>query len=113
LPELAVLVGPYYRSPVEAVEMTKRSAGKGHRFGGDWTDTKLDVIARYLESYTTALHDKPTKEHPFRKAYIDAFAGTGYRDARQENGSSKKNLCFPTLPGQNNRHCSMGLLASR
>jgi hypothetical protein len=61
----------------------KRSTGgRTHRFGGDWTTAKLDVIASYLESYTTALKDKPSKEYPFVKGYIDAFAGTGYRDAR-------------------------------
>ena len=41
----------------------KRSTGgRTHRFGGDWTTAKLDVIARYLASYTTALKDKPSKE---------------------------------------------------
>jgi hypothetical protein len=64
----------------------KRSTGaRTHRFGGDWTTAKLDVIARYLASYTTALKDKPSKEHPFVKGYIDAFAGTGYRDARRDD----------------------------
>ena len=28
--------------------------GKAHRFGGDWTTTKLEVLASYLSSYTTA-----------------------------------------------------------
>lgn len=48
--------------------------GPTHRFGGDWTATKLEILRRYLEAYTTAL-----KNQPFRTAYIDAFAGTGYR----------------------------------
>ncbi|HSN87955.1 MAG TPA: three-Cys-motif partner protein TcmP, partial [Thermoanaerobaculia bacterium] len=48
--------------------------GPAHRFGGDWTATKLEILRRYLEAYTTAL-----KNQPFRTAYIDAFAGTGYR----------------------------------
>src|SRR5262245_39611513 len=62
--------------------MTKPASGKAHKFGGDWTTTKLDVLAGYLHSYTTALKDKPSKERPFSKAYIDAFAGTGYREAQ-------------------------------
>lgn len=39
-----------------------RSTSKGstHRFGGDWTDAKLEVLAKYLKSYTTALEGKPT-----------------------------------------------------
>jgi len=28
-----------------------------HRFGGDWTTSKLNVLAGYLKSYTTALKD--------------------------------------------------------
>jgi three-Cys-motif partner protein len=47
-----------------------------HRFGGTWTDEKLQVLEGYLSAYTTAL-----KNTSFRKGYIDAFAGTGYREA--------------------------------
>lgn len=48
---------------------------RSHTFGGDWTTKKLDILARYLQSYTTAL-----KKQPFVTEYIDAFAGTGYRE---------------------------------
>jgi hypothetical protein len=52
----------------------KRSiGGRAHRFGGDWTTAKLNVIAGYLGSYTTALKDKPSEEHSFVKGYIDAL----------------------------------------
>jgi len=84
--------------------MTKkeRGSGKAHRFGGSWTSTKLDVLAGYLKSYTTALKDKPTVEQPFRTGYIDAFAGTGYRDARVESsgGPPAQSLLFPDLAEQ-------------
>lgn len=75
--------------------------GPTHRFGGDWTTAKLDVLAKYLASYTTALKDKPSKNQPFRKGYIDAFAGTGYRDARHDDGSaeSSQGLLLPDLAG--------------
>ncbi|MCH5373836.1 MAG: three-Cys-motif partner protein TcmP, partial [Planctomycetes bacterium] len=43
-----------------------------HRFGGPWTEIKLDVLRRYLAAYTTAL-----KKQRFRLLYIDAFAGSG------------------------------------
>ncbi len=78
---------------------TTQRGSKAHRFGGDWTTAKLDVLAQYLASYTTALKDKPSKEHPFHKAYIDAFAGTGYREARSENGpgESSQALLLPDL----------------
>jgi three-Cys-motif partner protein len=71
---------------------------KDHRFGGDWTTAKLDVLSRYLTSYTTALKDKPTRERPFRKAYIDAFAGTGYR-TQKESPTSHWGF-FPDLAGK-------------
>jgi three-Cys-motif partner protein len=74
----------------------KERSNKGHRFGGDWTTAKLRVLAGYLSSYTTALKDKPSPEHPFRKGYIDAFAGTGYRDVRRDNDPTLSPL-FPDL----------------
>lgn len=75
------------------------SKGKAHSFGGPWTTTKLDVLAKYLAAYTTALRDKPTVARPFRKAYIDAFAGTGYRTLRREpeGEDSSEQLLFPDL----------------
>jgi len=75
---------------------------KGHRFGGDWTTRKLEVLARYLRSYTTALKDKPTAANPFRKAFIDAFAGTGYREARRDEKklATTQDLLFPDFAGQ-------------
>jgi three-Cys-motif partner protein len=72
--------------------------GKANRFGGDWTQTKLDVLKEYLGAYTKALKDKPTAAQPFRKAYIDAFAGTGSRAARErETSGSPETLLFPDL----------------
>jgi three-Cys-motif partner protein len=82
---------------------TKQAKGvRSHRFGGDWTTAKLDVLAKYLASYTTALKDKPSSAHPFRKGYIDAFAGTGYRDARHDDksGNSSQGLLLPDLAEQ-------------
>lgn len=73
------------------------SRGRAHRFGGDWTSAKLEVLAGYLRAYTTALQGKPTKERPFRKAYIDAFAGTGYRTEKHEEPSRQRDLAFPDL----------------
>jgi len=48
-------------------------------FGGDWTEQKLKALGSYLAAYTTVL-----KKQPFHKAYIDAFAGTGYREESSE-----------------------------
>lgn len=77
----------------------RKRRGRAHRFGGTWTTEKLDVLEKYLSSYTTALRDKPSRGRPFRKAYIDAFAGTGYREAHREDelGASSQALLFPDL----------------
>lgn len=47
-------------------------------FGGPWTERKLSVVRRYLQTYAQAL-----KNQPFTRVYIDAFAGTGERTGRQ------------------------------
>ena len=50
-------------------------------FGGPWTERKLSVVRRYLETYAQAL-----KYKRFQRVYIDAFAGTGDRmDKRRES----------------------------
>ncbi len=82
--------------------MTPRKSKKDtaqHQFGGEWTSQKLEILAKYLQSYTLALKNKPTDASPFRKAYIDAFAGSGYRDPNNKIGrsDSTQNLWFPEL----------------
>lgn len=77
------------------VARKSKSSGKAHVFGGDWTSTKLAIIGDYLSRYTTAL-----KDQPFTKAYIDAFAGTGYR---AEAGSDDGALVFPALADEGPR----------
>jgi three-Cys-motif partner protein len=73
--------------------MTGNRSDREHRFGGDWTTRKLDVLAGYLTSYTSAL-----KNSPFQKLYVDAFAGTGYRDVRRDDDAkSSQNPLFPEL----------------
>lgn len=54
-----------------------------HAFGGNWTDQKLDAFARYMKAYATALQYKPSKDRPFVRLYVDAFAGTGTRAKRK------------------------------
>jgi len=59
-------------------------------FGGDWTEEKLNRIRKYLPAYTTIL-----KEYNFKYAYIDAFAGTGYRTLKDTDEQSQ--LLLPEL----------------
>lgn len=66
---------------------------KEHRFGGEWTNIKLKVLANYLESYTNAL-----KNTRFQKLYIDAFAGTGYRDTRRaDENDTPQSMLYPDM----------------
>jgi len=46
-------------------------------FGGDWTERKLDALNQYLRAYAKAL-----SKTNFTRVYIDAFAGTGYREQK-------------------------------
>lgn len=54
-----------------------------HRFGGPWTDEKLQVVLSYLGFFTRALGGKFS-----RVVYIDAFAGTGSREFEDEFGET-------------------------
>ncbi|MCP5201091.1 MAG: three-Cys-motif partner protein TcmP [Gammaproteobacteria bacterium] len=48
-----------------------------HRFGGIWTQRKLDLLRKYLAFYTRALAGRGFTLH-----YADAFAGTGTQNLR-------------------------------
>ncbi len=51
-----------------------------HSFGGSWTLIKLATLEKYLKAFNVALKDKPLKNKPFTRIYIDGFAGTGRCD---------------------------------
>ena len=83
--------------------MSKKRGKTGkdvHRFGGDWTAQKLGVLGDYLCAYTTAL-----KKAPFRKIYIDAFAGSGFREPSKpsQTQSPDQSLLFPESDESNRR----------
>jgi three-Cys-motif partner protein len=63
-------------------------------FGGDWTEDKLARIRKYLPAYTTIL-----SKYNYKYAYIDAFAGTGYRELRDKElqGEDIQIPLFPEL----------------
>ena len=50
---------------------------RGDKFGGPWTEQKLECVSKYLHSYTQIMKDRD-----FHFAYIDALAGTGYRELK-------------------------------
>jgi three-Cys-motif partner protein len=59
-------------------------------FGGDWTEEKLRRVEKYLKACNVAL-----KKQTFTREYIDAFAGTGYREVRQPDSPGQ--LLLPEL----------------
>jgi three-Cys-motif partner protein len=72
--------------------MSEDRKERDHQFGGEWTTLKLNVLRNYLQSYTKALRNQP-----FHKIYIDAFAGTGYRNAGEEDEDRAQNTLFPDM----------------
>jgi three-Cys-motif partner protein len=60
------------------------------RFGGGWSDEKLDALRSYLSAYTQAL-----SKTSFERIYIDAFAGAGTREVTPD---SEDQLFEETLP---------------
>jgi three-Cys-motif partner protein len=60
------------------------------QFGGGWTAEKLLCVQKYIRAYATIMN-----KQPFRFAYIDAFAGTGYSELQAEKDETE--ILFPEL----------------
>jgi three-Cys-motif partner protein len=52
-----------------------------HKYGGPWSEVKLDAVEYYLQCYSKALTPKNMDIW-----YIDAYAGSGDREASRETG---------------------------
>ncbi len=65
----------------------------GQIFGGNWTEQKLECVRKYLQAYTTIM-----SKQRFDFAYIDAFAGTGYRELILDEDINEP--LFPELDNQ-------------
>lgn len=53
-------------------------SGVVHRFGGDWTEEKLDRLSKYLRAYMTIFTANEWARR-YSTHYVDAFAGSGTR----------------------------------
>jgi three-Cys-motif partner protein len=71
----------FYRKPLVEKVTKVMSRVAEHRFGGPWTEIKLDAVEYYLRFYASAL-----KAKGFSLWYIDAFAGSGSREVDREVG---------------------------
>lgn len=65
---------------------------KHQRFGGDWTQEKLERVRKYLSAYTTIFATNPRARH-LKPVYVDAFAGSGYRANKRKKFAT--NDVFP------------------
>jgi three-Cys-motif partner protein len=59
-----------------------------HRFGGTWTERKLEALREYLVQYQLIFTKNPSARK-LRTIYVDAFAGTGERDASEFAGQAQ------------------------
>lgn len=72
--------------------MSHEVAETAQRFGGDWTQEKLEILRAYLETYTTAL-----KKRGFKLCYVDAFAGSGSIEAHEDQDGRQLLEGSPTM----------------
>jgi three-Cys-motif partner protein len=63
---------------------------QGHSFGDDWTEQKLEILRKFLPAYTNIM-----ARHNFRFAYVDAFAGTGYRTVKTHDKDEWQKSALP------------------
>ncbi|MCH6578434.1 MAG: three-Cys-motif partner protein TcmP [Proteobacteria bacterium] len=64
------------------------------KYGGPWTQIKVNVLADYLRFYTSAL-----KDQKFELLYIDGFAGSGERSVDISDGGLIDHADEMTLEG--------------
>lgn len=62
-----------------------------HKFGGDWTEEKLAKVRKYLTAYTQIFTTNP-KAKFFTTTYLDAFAGTGFREKNKQDDNESMTL---------------------
>jgi len=52
------------------------------KFGGDWTEQKLQILDHYLTEYCKIFQVSPRAKY-FDTIYVDAFAGSGLIEKRK------------------------------
>jgi len=61
------------------------------RWGGSWTEQKLEALEKYIRAYLRIMH-RNERASRFTKIYLDGFAGSGKRYAREIAESAKQEL---------------------
>lgn len=65
-----------------------------HRFGGAWTERKLQALGNYLKAYQQIFTANP-QARALKTIYLDAFAGTGDRDPKAKADQSDSLFEYP------------------
>lgn len=71
---------------------------KHGNFGGDWTEEKLARLEKYLPAYAHIF-----KGRAYKYAYIDAFAGPGYRARERKQHAQTQDLWAEDLDERGRR----------
>lgn len=58
-----------------------------NKFGGNWTEEKIEILVKYAKAYLTIMN-KYAKKNNWNLLYFDGFAGSGY--ITKENQAGKK-----------------------
>ena len=68
-----------------------RNHGKLKSFGGNWTESKLDAFAKYVNAYLTIMN-KYRDWYSWELIYFDGFAGSGNRNTTNETSELLNDL---------------------
>ena len=67
------------------------SRRRHERWGGSWTEQKLAALEKYIRAYLRIMH-RNERARRFTKIYLDGFAGSGKRYAREIAESAQQEL---------------------
>lgn len=68
-----------------------------HQFGGHWTDDKLERLRKYLAAYIQIFKSNP-RAAKLKTTFVDAFAGTGYRNLPRESKPEYASMFLEDTP---------------
>ncbi|MDX2064156.1 MAG: three-Cys-motif partner protein TcmP [Fimbriimonadaceae bacterium] len=69
-------------------------------FGGNWTETKLEMVERYLNAYM-AIFSRNERAQYLRPFYVDGFAGSGERRSQGKEVDSADQVLWQDFGSEN------------
>ena len=83
-------IGWIYISKIDLLIFIFLNSMNAQNFGGPWTERKLKALENYLRAYLK-IFTRNQKAQNFIRHYVDAFAGSGYREV-QDKATRSLNL---------------------